>query len=151
MRATILIALLLWATAAYSEAAVDIRFFDSSGVEYRTATLGNDIERNNGIKLRNPKVLLIETLDLESTEYKAQNEVLEQLGHEAEDKEVLFVVACSTDQALHGYHTSIEDAKALADRVIKFRVRLLSRFGLVSKSSLQPISLPELQKWLAAE
>jgi len=143
----IIIPLIFWATVACSSSMVNVQFFDSSGKDYRTITLGSDVERHYGYQPGNPKVLLIEVSSLDQAEFKEQNTAFNQLGHEVEEQEVLIVIASPAGTYKHGYHTTMKAAKALSSDNSKFRIRLLNHSGVVIKSAFRPVSVSELRTW----
>ena len=94
---------------------IDIEFQSSNNKKYRTTSLLEDLKRHYGIEFSVENVLLIETPYLSSPRYITQNDQPGKLGHKAEEYQVLVVVACQNRESKHGYHTSIEGAKKLAN------------------------------------
>ena len=127
---------------------VDIEFHTRSNTTYRTTNLSADLKKNYGIKFDGEKVLLIETPHLSSPQYKVQREQLNRLGHNTEEYQVMFVVACQNEESEGGYYTTIEEARKLANGISVFRVRLLDSKGVVVNESAHPVLVGKLIEWL---
>ena len=144
MKLLVFSALLAAASAAMAADMVDVPFFDAAGNKYLSA----DLRSRYGLNLEKARVLLVETPSLASPEYQTQAKAFDSLGHEIEELQVLFVVACPSEEYKDGYHTSSDVARALAPGQTTFRVRLLNPTGMVLKESSRPLSVKKLRLWL---
>jgi hypothetical protein len=123
-------------------------FQDSGNHEYRTTTLELDLIKKFGHPFPQIKVLLIETPTLVDASFIAQNEAFDSIGHDIEEMQVMSVVACPTQEAQSGYHTTKQTAVTLANGQQSFRLTLLASDGQVIKSTAAPLNSRELRKWL---
>ena len=126
---------------------LDFEFSATLDNHLRSISLSADIERDYGFKLTNPRLLLIETKSLSTLEYIEQRKVLDELGHDAENYQLLYVVSNIEERLSHRYSTSIEVAKKMNPGKV-FRIRLLSSIGKILNESSKPISITKLKSWL---
>ena len=138
----------LFLGCANSQVHQDFPFQDSGKREYRATTLHADLTKHFGHPFPKIKVLLIETPTLANASFIKQNETFKSIGHAIEEMQVMFVVACPTEEYLGGYHTTKETATALAKERPIFRLTLLSANRQILKTTTAPLDSKELHKWV---
>ena len=148
MRITWMLVFIVFASSNVVAETIGLEFKSSSNRSYRTTSLLADLKKHYGIDFSVEKVLLIETPSLSSPQFETQRDQLSQFGHKAEKYQVMFVVACQSEELKHGYHTTIEEARKLSDGQLLFRVRLLDSKGVVLNESNHPVPEKGLVEWL---
>lgn len=144
----LLLLLPLFIGCAKLDAHQDFRFQDSGKREYRTTTLKADLIKHFGHQFPKIKILLIETPTLANPSFIAQNEAIDSIRSDIEEMQVMFVVACPTEEYSSGYHTTKETARTLAKKHSTFRLTLMAADGQVLKATAAPLDGKELSKWL---
>ncbi len=149
MRAVIILVLVFSFTSVLAGEPLDFEFVDATGSKYRTTTLVENLSSYGWPKdeFEHISVLLLETPSLDDAQYRQQITSLDSLGHD-ESLQILYVIACHSEEYVHGYHTSVEVARALSGSTVTFRFRLLDRSGIVLHESLKPISTRTLSAWV---
>ncbi len=150
MKILTLVVLLFISPVLYAAEVLDIEFKDNRGKLYHTSTLSKDMALHYGQAFADVdmQVLFIQTASLSDEKYQTQNSYLNALGHEVEEFAVIFVTACTQQEDVHGYYTSIETAKKMSSERRPFRIRLLNSKGVVLRDSSSPVKTPELRRWL---
>ena len=84
------------------------KFYSNKGNEYTTSTLNKQFEKEYHSKFQE-RIILIETASLKDTLYSNQYKILDLM--DSENLQLIYVIACLTEENRNGYYTTIEDAK----------------------------------------
>jgi hypothetical protein len=133
---------------------LDFKFYDSNGKEFSSLTFNKETITKAGIDF-DGGIILLETPSLDDSFYVKQNLILNLL--DAESLRLIYIKACPKEEYKHGYHTTIETAKALINQDIGFRIRLLDNnsgvlfesFKVISKEIVNQVYSSD-QKYLSA-
>ena len=121
MKKTLLVLLLvMWSAASSYADTMEFDFQGSAGEPYRSTSFNQKIEAKYKAKY-NITLILVQTPSLDNADYLKQNKILDEI--DAEQLQVIYVIACPKKEYSHGYHTTIDEAGKLMGESKAFKTK----------------------------
>ncbi len=122
---------------------VDFTFMDQEGNAYRSTKLIEYADILDDAD-KQPMLLLIETPDMNNTDFKKQYDEIKKLA--LTDSNIITVVSCPVKENDSGFHTDLATAASIRNNSKSFRVMLLDKNGYVKKHWFKSAKSKDLER-----
>lgn len=118
-------------------------FFDASGRKYNSESFNEQFEKEYNANF-NGQIILLLTANKNDTTYLRQEKILTKI--DAEEFQLIYVVACKNEELTDGYYTSRETAENLMGVSDNFRIYLVDSEGKLKYKSDGVISQKRIKE-----
>lgn len=143
MKKIIFTLILLSIVSTINAQKMNFDFFDASGKKYNSETFSEQLGKEYKTNF-NEQIILLLTPNKNDTTYLRQEKILTKI--DAEELQIIYVVACKNEELTDGYYTSRETAKKLMGESDNFRVYIVDSEGKLKYKSDRVVSQKRIEE-----